>query len=132
MRNLLTNAVFEKNSGRATSSRNRTCSLSMLPIFIAMAMVLTFLDQESYETLTLTGEMVGNALNFLIEGALIQCGSTNGNPIGLELRCSWSCTSLIRNLVRGATPRVAAEPSQQSWRREWRSEFRSSSKKGKK
>jgi elongation factor P len=28
-----------------------------------------FLDQESFETLTLTGEMVGNALDVLMEGA---------------------------------------------------------------
>ena len=44
-----------------------------------------FLDQESFETLTLTGEMVGNALGFLIEGALIQLRKYNRNPIGLEL-----------------------------------------------
>ncbi len=44
-----------------------------------------FLDQETYETLTLTDEMIGNALDFLVEGALIQLHKYNGNPIGLEL-----------------------------------------------
>jgi elongation factor P len=44
-----------------------------------------FLDQESYETLTLDDGMMGNALDFLIEGALIQLHKYNGNPIGLVL-----------------------------------------------
>ena len=44
-----------------------------------------FLDQDSFETLTLTEEMIGNALDFLLEGALIQLLKYNGNPIGLEL-----------------------------------------------
>ena len=44
-----------------------------------------FLDQESYETLTLTEEVIGNALDFLIGGALVDLLKYNGNPIGLEL-----------------------------------------------
>jgi elongation factor P len=44
-----------------------------------------FLDQESFETLTLDEGMIGNALDFLIEGALIQLHKYNGNPIGLQL-----------------------------------------------
>jgi elongation factor P len=44
-----------------------------------------FLDQESYETLTLNEAMMGNALDFLTEGTLIQLHKYNGNPIGLQL-----------------------------------------------
>jgi hypothetical protein len=44
-----------------------------------------FLDQESYETLTLADEVMGNALDFLIGGALVELLKYNGNPIGLEL-----------------------------------------------
>ena len=44
-----------------------------------------FLDQESFETLTLTEAMVGNALDYLVEGALLQLHKFNGNPIGLQL-----------------------------------------------
>ena len=44
-----------------------------------------FLDQESFETLTLGEEMVGSALDLLVEGALIQLHKYNGNPIGLQL-----------------------------------------------
>ena len=31
------------------------------------------------------GEMMGNALDFLVEGAIIQLHKFNGNPIGLQL-----------------------------------------------
>jgi elongation factor P len=44
-----------------------------------------FLDQDSFETLTLTEAMVGSALDYLTEGAIIQLIKFNGNPIGLEL-----------------------------------------------
>src|SRR5882757_5507071 len=44
-----------------------------------------FLDQESYETLTLDEGMMGNALDLLVEGALLQLHKYNGNPIGLQL-----------------------------------------------
>jgi elongation factor P len=44
-----------------------------------------FLDQESYETLTLSEEMLGNALDFLIGGMVVELHKYNGNPIGLQL-----------------------------------------------
>ncbi len=44
-----------------------------------------FLDQESFETLTLNEQMMGNALDYLVEGAMLQLHKFNGNPIGLQL-----------------------------------------------
>ena len=44
-----------------------------------------FLDQETFDTLTLSGAMMGDALEFLVEGAIIQLHKFNGNPIGLQL-----------------------------------------------
>ena len=44
-----------------------------------------FLDQETFETLTLSKEMIGDALDFLLEGAILQIHKFNGNPIGLQL-----------------------------------------------
>ena len=37
------------------------------------------------ETITLTGEMIANALDFLVEGGVIQLQKFNSNPIGLQL-----------------------------------------------
>ena len=44
-----------------------------------------FLDQENFETLALPAEVVGNALDLLVEGTLLQLHKYNGNPIGLQL-----------------------------------------------
>jgi elongation factor P len=44
-----------------------------------------FLDQETFETLTLSGDMIGDALDLLVEGAIIEMHKFNGNPIGLAL-----------------------------------------------
>src|SRR3954453_6812166 len=44
-----------------------------------------FLDQETFETLTLSEQMVGDALDFLVEGAIVELRKYNGNPIGLDL-----------------------------------------------
>ena len=44
-----------------------------------------FMDQESFETHTLTEEKVGDGLNYLVEGAMLQLHMYNGSPIGLQL-----------------------------------------------
>jgi elongation factor P len=85
IRNLLTSAVFER-----TFKANDKCKEPDLQLVPASYLYKDgdgchFLDQESYETLTLNDEMMGNALDFLTEGAIIQLHKFNGNPIGLQL-----------------------------------------------
>ena len=84
-RNLLTNAVFEKTFKASDKFKEPDLQSVEASYLYSDGDGSHFLDQESFETLTLTGEMVGNALDFLIEGALIQLRKYNGNPIGLEL-----------------------------------------------
>jgi elongation factor P len=85
MRNLLTNAVFEK-SFRA-SDKFKEPDLDDVPAsyLYSDGDGSHFMDQKTFETLTLTEAMVGNALDYLIEGALLQLRKYNGNPIGLDL-----------------------------------------------
>src|SRR3989440_11790426 len=85
MRNLLTNAVFEKSF--KANDKFKEPDLQSVPAsyLYSDGDGSHFLDQETFETLTLSEQMVGNAFNFLIEGALIQLRKYNGNPIGLEL-----------------------------------------------
>ncbi len=85
MRNLLTNAVFEKTFKASDKFKEPDLQYVDASYLHSDGDGSHFLDQETYETLTLTGEMVGNALDFLIEGALLQLRKYNGNPIGLEL-----------------------------------------------
>ncbi len=85
MRNLLTSAVFEKTFKAQDKFKEPDL------VYVDVSYLYTdgegshFLDQESFETLTLTSEMVGDALGFLIEGTLLQLRKFNGNPIGLQL-----------------------------------------------
>ena len=85
MRNLLTSAVFEKTFKASEKFREPDLELVPATYLYSDGDGHHFLDQESYETLTLTEEMTGSALDFLIEGLLIQLHKYNGNPIGLQL-----------------------------------------------
>jgi len=85
MRNLLTSAVFEKTFKASDKFKEPDLQLVSASYLYSDGEGSHFLDQESYETLTLDEGMMGNALDFLTEGALIQLHKYNGNPIGLQL-----------------------------------------------
>src|SRR5580658_9609579 len=85
IRNLLTSAVFEKTFKANDKFKEPDLELVPASYLYTDGDGSHFLDQTSYETLTLNGQMIGSALNFLIEGALIQLHKYNGNPIGLQL-----------------------------------------------
>src|ERR1700729_910994 len=71
IRNLLTNAVFEKTFKASDKFREPDLQLVPASYLYSDGNGSHFLDQESYETLTLTDEAIGNALDFLIGGAMV-------------------------------------------------------------
>lgn len=85
MRNLLTKAVFEKTFKAGDKFKEPDLVMVPASYLYSDRDGSHFLDQESFETLTLSADVVGNALELLIEGALIEMQKYNGNPIGLEL-----------------------------------------------
>ena len=85
MRNLLTNAVFEKSFKASDKFKDPDLDSVPASYLYSDGDGSHFLDQESFETLTLTSGMVGDALDFLVEGAIIELRKYNGNPIGLDL-----------------------------------------------
>ena len=85
MRNLLTRAVFDKTFKASDKFKEPDLQRVQASYLYTDADGSHFLDQESFETLTLPGEMVGDALDFLVEGAIIEIHKYNGNPIGLQL-----------------------------------------------
>jgi elongation factor P len=85
VRNLLTSAVFEKTFKAQERFKEPDLELVPASYLYSDADGSHFLDQATYETLTLDERMTGNALGFLIEGAIIQLHKYNGNPIGLQL-----------------------------------------------
>ncbi len=85
MRNLLTNAVFEKTFKAQEKFKEPDLVFVDASYLYKDADGFCFRDQESFETLALSGDMVGNAVDFLLEGLMLQLRKFNGNPIGLVL-----------------------------------------------
>ena len=85
IRNLLTSAVFEKTFKAGDKFKEPDLQMIAAAYLYSDSEGSHFLDQESFETLTLSAEVVGNALDLLIEGTLIQLLKYQGNPIGMEL-----------------------------------------------
>jgi elongation factor P len=85
MRNLLTSAVFEKTFKASDKFKEPDLVLVPASYLYTDGEGSHFLDQESFETLTLAEEMLGDALDWLVEGAMLQLHLYNGNPIGVQL-----------------------------------------------
>ncbi len=85
IRNLITNAVFERTFKAGEKFKEPDLQTVPASYLYSDADGYYFLDQESFETLTLAGDVIGNAHDFLIEGGLLDLLKYNGNPIGLEL-----------------------------------------------
>ncbi len=85
IRNLLTNAVFEKTFKAGDKFREPDLQLVPASYLYSDGDGSHFLDQRSYETLTLADGVIGSALDFLVAGSMIELLKYNGNPIGLEL-----------------------------------------------
>jgi elongation factor P len=85
MRNLLTRAVFDKTFKAGDKFKEPDLEEVEASYLYSDADGSHFLDQVTFDTLTLTKEMMGNALDYLVEGAIIQMHKFNGDPIGLEL-----------------------------------------------
>jgi elongation factor P len=85
MRNLLTRAVFDKTFKASDKFKEPDLETIEATYLYSDADGSYFLDQSSFETLSLGRDMVGDALEFLLEGTLLQIDKYNGNPIGLEL-----------------------------------------------
>jgi elongation factor P len=85
MRNLLTRAVFDKTFKAGDKFKEPDLEMVPASFLYSDADGFYFMDQESFETLTLSQEMIGDAQDFLAEGLVIQLQKYNGNPIGLQL-----------------------------------------------
>ena len=85
MRNLLTRAVFEKTFKANDKFKEPDLELVPASYLYTDNQGSHFLDQDSFETLSLSPDMLGDALDYLIEGTMLQVHKYNGNPIGLQL-----------------------------------------------
>jgi elongation factor P len=85
MRNLITRAVFDKTFKASDKFKEPDLDMTPASYLYSDGDGYHFMDQESYETVTLQPDMIGDATDFLVEGSIIQLHKFNGNPIGLQL-----------------------------------------------
>jgi elongation factor P len=85
MRNLLTRAVFDKTFKASDKFKEPDLETVEASYLYSDGDGSYFLDQSSFETIALSPDKLGDALDFLVEGAIIQLDKFNGNPIGLQL-----------------------------------------------
>jgi len=85
MRNLKTRAVFDKSFKAGDKFKEPDLVVVPASYLYSDQEGTHFMDQESFETHTLNGDMLGDALDYLIEGQIIQIQKFNDNPIGISL-----------------------------------------------
>ena len=85
VRNLLTGAVLDKTFKAGEKFKEPDMQLVPVSYLYSDGDGSYFLDQDNFETLNLPASVIGDALDLLVEGALIHAHKYNGNPIGLQL-----------------------------------------------
>jgi elongation factor P len=84
MRNLLTRAVFEKTFKAGERFKEPDLANVEATYQYADGDGFHFMDQVSFETLTLAPAMVGEDRQLLIDNLVVQIQKFNGNPIGIQ------------------------------------------------
>jgi elongation factor P len=85
LRNMLTRAVFDRTFKASDKFKEPDLQTVEASYLYSDADGSYFLDQETFETLVLSRQMIGDALDLLLEGTIIRIDKYNGNPIGLQL-----------------------------------------------
>jgi elongation factor P len=85
MRNLLSKAVFDKTFKAGDKFKEPDLVMVPASYLYSDGDGSHFMDQQSFETLTLDEAMLGDALDYLTEGMIVQIQKFNDNPIGLQL-----------------------------------------------
>jgi len=84
MRNLLTRSVFDRTFKAGEKFGEPDLVQVTASFLYADADGYHFMDQESYETLTLRGDVLGDDRLLLVDNVHVQVLKYNGNPIGLQ------------------------------------------------
>ena len=84
MRNLLTRAVFDKTFKAGEKFAEPDLDTIDASFMYADSAGFHFMDQDSFETLTLADDKVGADRELLVDNLVVQVQKYNGNPIGLQ------------------------------------------------
>jgi elongation factor P len=84
MRNLLTRAVFDKTFKAGEKFAEPDLDTIDASFMYADSAGFHFMDQDTFETLTLADDRVGDDRELLVDNLVVQVQKYNGNPIGLQ------------------------------------------------
>ena len=84
MRNLLTRAVFDKTFKAGDKFSEPDLSEISASYLYADSGGYHFMDQETFETVTLPATVVGDERELLVDNVIVDIRKFNGNPIGIE------------------------------------------------
>jgi elongation factor P len=84
MRNLLTRAVFDKTFKAGEKFSEPDLANVDATFLYADSGGYHFMDQETYETLTLSPETIGDDRLLLVDNVLVQLQKYNGSPIAVQ------------------------------------------------
>jgi elongation factor P len=84
MRNLITRAVFDKTFKAGEKFNEPDLEMIDAQYLYADGDGYHFMDQASYETLTLRGDVLGDDAKLLVDNLILQVHKYNGGPIGLQ------------------------------------------------
>jgi elongation factor P len=84
MRNLLTRAVFDKTFKAGEKFREPDLDMVPATFLYSDAAGFHFMDQESFDTLSLDADTVGADRDLLVDNLAVQIQRYNGKPIGLQ------------------------------------------------
>ena len=84
MRNLLTRAVFDKTFKAGEKFREPDLEVVAASYLYADAAGYHFMDQATFETLTLGPDTIGDDRQLLVDNVLVQIQKHNGSPIGVQ------------------------------------------------
>ena len=85
MRNLLTRAVFDKTFKAGEKFSEPDLEVIGATYLYADTDGYHFMDQDTYETLTLRADTIGDDRELLVDNLAVQIQKYNGNPIGVQL-----------------------------------------------
>jgi elongation factor P len=84
MRNLLTRAVFDRTFKAGEKFSEPDLDTIAAAYLYTDSTGYHFMDQETFETITLGADRVGDDKGFLVDNLIIQVQKYNGQPIGLQ------------------------------------------------
>ena len=104
MRNLLTRAVFDKTFKAGEKFKEPDLSVVTASFLYADGDGYHFMDQETFETLSLPSDVVGEDRDFLTDNLPVQVHKLEGRPFGLQFPAHVELTvASTEPAVRGDT-----------------------------